>query len=287
MVRCDVNISVRPKGSSTLGAKVEIKNMNSFSGVRRALQYEIPRQLEAIRNGETIHQETRRWDDVAGITESMRTKEDAHDYRYFPCPDLVPFEPSKEWFEQVQQGVVELPLDRKKRFMDQYQLPDGDAEVFVNDVALGDYFEETAQRGGNPKALANWVINNLRANLVETQTHLKDVSFAPEHLVELTELVESGKISSKIAQTVFSEMFQTGQSPSTIVEEKGLIQVSVSSAIEQFCDQAIEANPGPAEDYRQGKDAALNFLKGQVMKLSRGKANPSLVGEMLHQKLRP
>ena len=287
MVRCDVNISVRPKGSSTLGAKVEIKNMNSFSGVRRALQYEIPRQLEAIRNGETIHQETRRWDDVAGITESMRTKEDAHDYRYFPCPDLVPFEPSKEWFEQVQQGVVELPLDRKKRFMDQYQLPDGDAEVFVNDVALGDYFEETAQRGGNPKALANWVINNLRANLVETQTHLKDVSFVPEHLVELTELVESGKISSKIAQTVFSEMFQTGQSPSTIVEEKGLIQVSDSSAIEQFCDQAIETNPGPAEDYRQGKDAALNFLKGQVMKLSRGKANPSLVGEMLHQKLRP
>lgn len=287
MVRCDVNVSVRPKGSQTLGAKVEIKNMNSFSGVRRALQYEIPRQLEAISRGESIVQETRRWDDVANMTESMRTKEDAHDYRYFPCPDLVPFEPSDNWFETVREGLVELPMDRKKRFMEQYQLPENDAEVFISDVPLGDYFEKVASHGGNPKALANWVINNLRAQLVEPEVSLDSLRFEPAALVELVELVDSGKISSKIAQSVFTDMFTSGKAPAAIVAEKGLVQVSDTGAIEQFCDQAIEANPGPAEDYRQGKDAALNFLKGQVMKLSRGKANPALVGKVLDQKLRP
>jgi len=287
MVRCDVNVSVRPKGSQTLGAKVEIKNMNSFSGVRRALQYEIPRQLEAISRGESIVQETRRWDDVANMTESMRTKEDAHDYRYFPCPDLVPFEPSDNWFETVREGLVELPMDRKKRFMEQYQLPENDAEVFISDVPLGDYFEKVASHGGNPKALANWVINNLRAQLVEPAVSLDSLRFEPAALLELVELVDSGKISSKIAQSVFTDMFTSGKAPAAIVAEKGLVQVSDTGAIEQFCDQAIEANPGPAEDYRQGKDAALNFLKGQVMKLSRGKANPALVGKVLDQKLRP
>ncbi|MDA0752839.1 MAG: Asp-tRNA(Asn)/Glu-tRNA(Gln) amidotransferase subunit GatB [Verrucomicrobia bacterium] len=286
MVRCDVNISVRPKGTQELGAKVEIKNMNSFSGVRRAVLYEVPRQIEALKNGETIVQETRRWDDIAGITESMRTKEDAHDYRYFPDPDLMPFEPSEAWFEEVRQGVVELPLARKHRFVEQYQLPEGDAEVFVNDVPLGDYFEQVAGKAKQPKAIANWVINNLRAKLVESESTLEDLKFEPASLLELVQLVESGKISSKIAQTVFGEMFDSGKAPGAIVEEKGLVQVSDTGAIEQFCDQAIEANPGPADDYRNGKEAALNFLKGQVMKLSRGKANPALVGEMLQKKLK-
>ena len=286
MVRCDVNISVRPKGTQELGAKVEIKNMNSFSGVRRAVLYEVPRQIEALKNGETIVQETRRWDDIAGITESMRTKEDAHDYRYFPDPDLMPFEPSEAWFEEVREGVVELPMARKQRFIEQYQLPDGDAEVFVNDVPLGDYFEQVAGKSKQPKAIANWVINNLRAKLVESESTLEDLKFESASLLELVQLVESGKISSKIAQTVFGEMFDSGKTPGAIVEEKGLVQVSDSGAIEQFCDQAIEANPGPADDYRNGKEAALNFLKGQVMKLSRGKANPALVGEMLQKKLK-
>lgn len=286
MVRCDVNISVRPKGTQELGAKVEIKNMNSFSGVRRAVLYEVPRQIEALKNGEPIVQETRRWDDIAGITESMRTKEDAHDYRYFPDPDLMPFEPSEAWFEEVRQGVVELPLARKRRFVEQYQLPEGDAEVFVNDVPLGDYFEQVAGKAKQPKSIANWVINNLRAKLVESESTLEDLKFESASLLELVQLVESGKISSKIAQTVFGEMFDSGKTPGAIVEEKGLVQVSDTGAIEQFCDQAIEANPGPADDYRNGKEAALNFLKGQVMKLSRGKANPALVGEMLQKKLK-
>lgn len=286
MVRCDVNISVRPKGTQELGAKVEIKNMNSFSGVRRAVLYEVPRQIEALKNGETIVQETRRWDDIAGITESMRTKEDAHDYRYFPDPDLMPFEPSEAWFEEVREGVVELPMARKQRFIEQYQLPEGDAEVFVNDVPLGDYFEQVAGKAKQPKAIANWVINNLRAKLVESESTLEDLKFESASLLELVQLVESGKISSKIAQTVFGEMFDSGKTPGAIVEEKGLVQVSDTGAIEQFCDQAIEANPGPADDYRNGKEAALNFLKGQVMKLSRGKANPALVGEMLQKKLK-
>jgi len=182
---------------------------------------------------------------------------------------------------------VELPMDRKKRFMEQYQLPENDAEVFISDVPLGDYFEKVASHGGNPKALANWVINNLRAQLVEPAVSLDSLRFEPAALVELVELVDTGKISSKIAQSVFTDMFTSGKAPAAIVAEKGLVQVSDTGAIEQFCDQAIEANPGPAEDYRQGKDAALNFLKGQVMKLSRGKANPALVGKVLDQKLRP
>jgi len=283
MVRCDVNISVRPKDTTGLGAKVEIKNMNSFSGVRRALNYEIPRQIEAVKNNEPILQETRRWDDVAGITESMRSKEDAHDYRYFPDPDLMAFEPSDAWFEEVRKGVVELPLARKKRFIKEYKLPDGDAEVFVNDVPLGDYFEQIAGKVQQPKALANWIINNLQAKLTESESKLQDLKFEASALLELINLVDSGKISTKIAQTVFSEMFETGKSPSVIVEEKGLVQVSDSGAIETFCQQAIDANPGPADDFRNGKEAALNYLKGQVMKLSRGKANPALVGEVLRR----
>ncbi|MBT5928172.1 MAG: Asp-tRNA(Asn)/Glu-tRNA(Gln) amidotransferase GatCAB subunit B, partial [Verrucomicrobia bacterium] len=258
-------------------------NMNSFSGVRRALNYEIPRQIEAVKNNEPILQETRRWDDVAGITESMRSKEDAHDYRYFPDPDLMAFEPSDAWFEEVRKGVVELPLARKKRFIKEYKLPDGDAEVFVNDVPLGDYFEQIAGKVQQPKALANWIINNLQAKLTESESKLQDLKFEASALLELINLVDSGKISTKIAQTVFSEMFETGKSPSVIVEEKGLVQVSDSGAIETFCQQAIDANPGPADDFRNGKEAALNYLKGQVMKLSRGKANPALVGEVLRR----
>jgi aspartyl-tRNA(Asn)/glutamyl-tRNA(Gln) amidotransferase subunit B len=310
MVRCDVNVSVRPKGTTELGAKIEIKNMNSFSGVRRALDYEIPRQIEVLRKGGRLIQSTRRWDDVGGITEEMRTKEDAHDYRYFPEPDLMPFEPTPEWLAEVRSRVVELPLARKRRFMEQYQLPAGDAEVFKSNIALGDYFEMVAKGATNPKAIANWVINNLRAKLAErdlagtrstaSQTTVPDgdavergpagislanLKFQPGQLLDLIGLVESKAISSSAAQQVFAEMFDTGKAPADIVKEKGLAQVSDTGAIEAFCDQAIAANPGPAADFKAGKVAALNFLKGQVMKLSKGKANPALVGEILERKL--
>ncbi|HWF17670.1 MAG TPA: Asp-tRNA(Asn)/Glu-tRNA(Gln) amidotransferase subunit GatB [Verrucomicrobiae bacterium] len=286
MVRCDVNISVRPKGQKELGAKIEIKNMNSFSGARKALEYEIPRQIEVLTKGGKLTQETRRWDDVANITETMRTKEQAHDYRYFPEPDLMPFEPTEAWLADVCKRVVELPLARKRRFMDSYQLPAPDAETFVNDVPLGNYFESAIVGAKNPKAVANWIINNLRAKITETQTPLDAVKVKPSDIPELVTLVDSGKISSKIAQDVFAEMFATGDSPGAIVEKKGLAQVSDTGAIERFCDEVIAANPKSAEDFRAGKVAALNFLKGQVMKLSKGKANPNLVGEILEKKLK-
>jgi aspartyl-tRNA(Asn)/glutamyl-tRNA(Gln) amidotransferase subunit B len=299
MVRCDVNISVRPKGAKELGAKIEIKNMNSFSGVRRALEYEIPRQIEAVKRGEKLIQSTRRWDDVAGITEQMRTKEDAHDYRYFPEPDMMPLAPTDAWLAEVKSCVVELPLARKQRFMRDYGLPAGDAEVFKNDAALGNYFEPMAKQSKNPKTIANWVINNLRAKLAEANEKLgrddllvvptmtlTDLKFKPEALLELVNLVEAKTISSSAAQQVFAEMFETGKSPSAIVQEKGLAQVSDTGAIEKFCADAIAANPNSVADYQAGKTAALNFLKGQVMKLSKGKANPNLVGEMLERKLK-
>ena len=305
MVRCDVNISVRPVGSKELGAKIEIKNMNSFSGVRRAAEYEIARQLGAVQRGEKLIQSTRRWDDVTGVTEQMRTKEDAHDYRYFPDPDLMPSAPTDAWLAEVKSLVVELPLARKQRFMRDYQLPAGDAEVFKSNVALGNYFEGIAKSAKNPKAVANWIINNLLARLAEANTKaaaeqaamgvesgevqlltLADLKFPPAALLELVGLVEAKTISSSAAQQVFTEMFDTGKAPAVIVQEKGLAQVSDTGAIEKFCDEAIAANPNPVADYKAGKVAALNSLKGQVMKLSKGKANPALVGEILERKLK-
>jgi aspartyl-tRNA(Asn)/glutamyl-tRNA(Gln) amidotransferase subunit B len=198
----------------------------------------------------------------------------------------MPFEPTEAWLEGVSNRVVELPLARKQRFMRDYQLPASDAQTFVWDVPLGDYFERIARHAKNPKAAANWVINNLRAKISESQTSLADLKFQPAAILELVELVEGGRISTKIAQDVFAEMFTTGEPPSKIVEQKGLAQVSDTGAIEKFCDDAIAANPGPAADFKAGKLAALNFLKGQVMKLSKGKANPALVGEILERKLK-
>jgi aspartyl-tRNA(Asn)/glutamyl-tRNA(Gln) amidotransferase subunit B len=286
MVRCDVNVSVRPKGAPGLGAKIEIKNMNSFSGVRKALEHEIPRQIEVLRGGGKLCQSTRRWDDLAEITEEMRAKEFAHDYRYFPDPDLMPFQPTDDWIQEVKQRVVELPLARKQRFMRDFGLPASDAQTFVWDVPLGNYFEELARRTNNPKAVANWVINNLRAQMSQTQMALGDLRFQPEFILQLLTLVESGTINSSIAQEVFVRMFATGESPVQIVKSQGLAQVSDSGAIDQLCDQAIAANPRSVADFKAGKTAALNFLKGQVMKLSKGKANPNIVGELLERKLK-
>lgn len=305
MVRCDVNVSVRPVGSKELGAKIEIKNMNSFSGVRRALEYEIPRQIEAVKRGEKLIQSTRRWDDVAGITEQMRTKEDAHDYRYFPEPDMMPLAPTDAWLADVKAQVIELPLARKQRFMRDYGLPAGDAEVFKLNPALGSYYEGIARQAKNPKAVANWVINNLQAKLAEMNeaeaeeqaalgieladmklSTVADLKFQPGALLELVNLVEAKTISNSAAQQVFAEMFSTGQAPAVIVQEKGLAQVSDTGAIEKFCDEALAANPKFVADYKAGKVAVLNALKGQVMKLSKGKANPSLVGEILERKLK-
>jgi aspartyl-tRNA(Asn)/glutamyl-tRNA(Gln) amidotransferase subunit B len=305
MVRCDVNISVRPVGTKELGAKIEIKNMNSFSGVRRAAEYEIARQIEVVSKGGKLIQSTRRWDDAAGITEEMRTKENAHDYRYFPEPDMMPLAPTDAWLAEVKAKTIELPLARKQRFMHDYQLPAGDADVFKLNPALAAYYEGIAKNSKNPKAVANWVINNLQAKLAELNeaekaeqgamgiegenlklSSLTDLKFKPEAILELVNLVEAKTISSSAAQTVFAEMFSTGKSPAAIVQEKGLAQVSDTGAIEKFCDEALAANPKFVDDYKAGKVAVLNALKGQVMKLSKGKANPALVGEILERKLK-
>ncbi|MCX7872499.1 MAG: Asp-tRNA(Asn)/Glu-tRNA(Gln) amidotransferase GatCAB subunit B, partial [Verrucomicrobiae bacterium] len=231
-------------------------------------------------------QSTRRWDDVVGITEEMRTKEEAHDYRYFPDPDLVPFAPDEEWLNEVRGRIIELPLAKKQRLIREYQIPASDAEVFKSDTELSNYFEQIARGARNPKAVANWILNNLRAKMSESGLSLQNLRFPSSFIIELVNLVDSGKISSKIAQDVFSEMFDTGESPTRIIERKGLVQLSDTSVIEQFCRQAIEANPGPVSDYKAGKTAALNFLKGQVMKLSKGKANPAIAGEILERLLK-
>ncbi len=250
-------------------------------------------------------QSTRRWDDVAQITEEMRTKEHAHDYRYFPEPDLMPFMPTEAWLAEVKSRVVELPLARKQRFITEYQLPPQDAQTFVDDKPLGDYFEGIARQTKSPKAVANWVINNLRAKITEANvaerneqaamgldpdemslTTFATLKFKPEALLELIALVENKSISNAAAQQVFADMFASGKAPAAIVQEKGLAQVSDTGAIEKFCDEAIAANPASAADFKAGKVAALNFLKGQVMKLSKGKANPALVGDILERKLK-
>jgi aspartyl-tRNA(Asn)/glutamyl-tRNA(Gln) amidotransferase subunit B len=329
MVRCDVNISVRPVGTKELGAKIEIKNMNSFSGVRRALEYEIPRQIEVLKKGGKLIQSTRRWDDVAEITEEMRTKEHAHDYRYFPEPDLMPLAPTDSWLAEVKSRVVELPLARKQRQIRENGITSEQADVFMSNIELGNYFDGIAKQAKNPKIVANWLINSLQAKLAEwnelvfsrvsdieflrsnpevrqmintapvsgwatstwNESELKpktvaDLKFKPEAVLEFISLIENNTISNSAAQQVFAEMFDTGKSPVTIVQEKGLAQVSDTGAIEKFCDEAIAANPNPVADYKAGKVAALNSLKGQVMKLSKGKANPNLVGEILERKLK-
>ena len=311
MVRCDVNVSVRPKGSKELGAKIEIKNMNSFSGVRRALEYEIPRQIEVLTKGGKLIQSTRRWDDDAGVTDEMRTKEHAHDYRYFPDPDLMPHAPTDAWLAEVKARVVELPLARKQRFMRDYQLPASDAETFKNNVSLGNFFEKGVekipkeiqgdQRTKLIKLTANLIINNSQPKGVDQNEQNADGKFSlsglsdeakpypidSEHIVNLAILIQNKTTNSSIAQQVIiPEMRKTGKSPTVIVKEKGLAQVSDSGAIEKLCDEAIAANPGPVADFKSGKAAALNFLKGQVMKLSKGKANPALAGEILERKLK-
>ena len=285
MVRCDVNVSVRPVGQKELGKKIEIKNMNSFSGVRNALEYEIQRQIAAVEKGGTLIQETRRWDDAAGVTESMRTKEMAHDYRYFPDPDLMPFVANDEWLNKVKQAMPELPMAKKNRFMQQYQLPAYDAGVLSADLSLSLYFEKAAAGTKNGKAVANWLINDLLRDLTEAKKIIDECPIQPQHIAELVALQDSGKISNKIAKDVFVEMFKTSKAPGAIVEEKGLTQVSDAGAIEAMVDEAIKANPQVAADYKAGNVNAINRLKGAVMKASKGKANPALVDELLKKKL--
>ncbi len=283
-LRCDCNISLRPEGQSALGAKIEIKNMNSISGVRRALAYEVERQSAALARGETLVQETRRWDDDVGQTFPMRTKEMAHDYRYFPDPDLLPVR-SQPLLDEVRDRVPELPGAKRARFIAQYEVSPYDAGVVADNLALAGYFESAAQGARKPKSVANWILNDLLSALTNAGLTIDRSPLPPHALDELVNLIEEGKISSRQGKDVFAEMFASGQSAGVIVEQKGIAQLSDTGALEAFCDQVIAANPKPVADFRAGNTASINFLKGQVMKLTRGKANPGLVGEILVRKL--
>ena len=283
-LRCDCNVSVRPESQTKFGAKIEIKNLNSISGVRRALAYEIRRQVALLERGDTLEQQTRGWDDVAGETFLMRTKEFAHDYRYFPDPDLVPVK-TDVLVADVRERVPELPKAKRARFVEEYQVSPYDAGVLASDLELAKYFESAAKDAKKPKNIANWILNDLQNALSAAGKTIHDCSIPPKALDELVNLIEVGKISGKQGKEVFAEMFASGRSAAAIVKEKGIEQLSDVSAIEKLCDEAINANPKSVADFKAGNVASLNFLKGQVIKLSKGKANPQLVGEILERKL--
>jgi aspartyl-tRNA(Asn)/glutamyl-tRNA(Gln) amidotransferase subunit B len=279
-LRCDCNVSVRRKEEAKLGTKIELKNLNSISGVRRALAYEIDRQIGVLDGGGKLQQETRRWNDDAGETLLMRTKEFAHDYRYFPDPDLLPVK-TDAFMNEVRSRVPELPWDKRERFVREYGLSEYDAGVLADDLALSTYFEAAAKGAHKPKAIVNYVLNDLLSALSAANKSVAECPIPASYLKALVDAVDDGKISSTQGKDVFEEMFATGKAPGAIIEEKGLKQESDTGAIEALCSQVIAANRRSVEDYKSGKSAAINFLKGQVMKLSKGKANPSIVGEIL------
>ena len=284
-LRCDCNVSVRPESQTELGAKIELKNLNSISGVRRALAYEIRRQIGILESGEQMQQETRGWDDAAGQTFLMRTKEFAHDYRYFPDPDLGAVK-TDSLVAEVRERMPELPKAKRARFVDQYQVSPYDAAVLANDLELARYFEAAAKGAKKPKNVANWILNDLQNALSAGGKEISECPIRPEALDELVNLIDTGRLSGKQGKEVFAEMFATGSDAGAIVKEKGIEQLSDISAIEKLCDEVIAANLKPVSDFRAGNAGSLNFLKGQVIKLSKGKANPQLVGEILERKLK-
>lgn len=280
-LRCDANISLRPYGQQEFGTKAELKNMNSFRGVQRGLEYEEYRQAELLNDGEEVVQETRRWDEAQGKTLSMRSKEEAHDYRYFPDPDLVTLHIDQEWKDRVKATIPELPDERKARYTAEYSLPSYDADVITASKAVADLFEESLKHTSDAKAVSNWIMGDLLGYLNSENLELSEVPITGEGLGEMIGLIEKGTISSKIAKTVFKEMLVSGKKPQQIVEEKGLVQISDEGAILSIVEQVVAANPQSVEDYKAGKQKAIGFLVGQVMKESKGKANPGMVNKLL------
>ncbi|MBU5348956.1 Asp-tRNA(Asn)/Glu-tRNA(Gln) amidotransferase subunit GatB [Paenibacillus lautus] len=280
-LRCDANISLRPWGQKELGTKAELKNMNSFRGVQRGLEYEQYRQTEILDEGGVIVQETRRWDESQAKTFSMRGKEQAHDYRYFPDPDLVSVHISEEWKEAVRATIPELPDARKARYASEYGLPDYDAAVITSSKLLADFFEDSLNYTKDAKSVSNWIMGDLLGYLNSNNLELSEVKITGQGLGEMIGLIEKGTISSKIAKTVFKEMLESGKLPAQIVEEKGLVQISDEGAIKSIVEQVVANNPQSVEDYKAGKQKAIGFLVGQVMKESKGKANPALANKLL------
>ena len=284
-LRADVNVSVRKKGDTEFGTRTEMKNMNSFRSIVRAIEYEVERQIDVIEDGGKVEQETLRWDDVSGKTFSMRDKEDAQDYRYFPDPDLVAIKLSEEYIENIRKTLPELPESRKERYLKEYQLSEKDAKLITSSKYLSDLFEDTIKVCNNPKAVNNWIISDISRILNETEMDPIEIPFDSKQLGKLIILIDKGTISSSIAKKVLVEMFEHPRDPEDIIDEKGWVQISDEGAIKDVVLKILEANPQSIADYKGGKDKALGFLVGQAMKETRGKANPQMLNKMFLEEL--
>jgi len=284
-LRCDANVSIRPVGSTEFGTKTEVKNMNSFHGVEKALEYEVERQKRLLSRGERIVQQTLLWNEKENKVVPMRSKEEAHDYRYFPEPDLVPVTLDEEWIESLREKIPELPLERKERLVKQYNIPAYDAEVITSSRALADFYEATCERYSNYKAVSNFIMGEVLRYLRDQKKEIQETQLRPALLAELLELVEKNTINLNVAKKIFPEVASTGTSPKKIVEERGLAQVSDESAIREVVLKVLEENPKEVEKYLNGKEQIVGFFVGQVMRATRGKANPKLVNQLLRQEL--
>jgi len=284
-LRCDVNISIKPEGTISLGTRAEIKNVNSFRAVKRALIYEIQRQTELVDRGDKVVQETRLWDEKKQITSSMRSKEEAHDYRYFPEPDLMPIRINQEWIQAIFETIPELPQAREKRFIKQYNLSEYDTQILVADKGMADFYEETVKLFPNPKMISNWLTTEIFRLLSEAKIGINQCHVTPQYLSQLLQMIENGIISGKMGKELLPEVFRTGISPELIVKEKGLVQITDKGELETVIDNVIKENPKIVEQYREGKKQSLGFFVGQVMRITNGKAKPETVNEILITKL--
>ena len=284
-LRCDANVSLRPVGTDNLGTRTEIKNLNSFRNVQQAIAYEVGRQRDVLDNGGSVVQETRLFDAGRGVTLPMRSKEEAHDYRYFPEPDLVPLQIKPEWVESVRQSIPELPNARRQRFVTQYGLPAYDAEVLVASRPMADYYEAAVALFPQPKTVSNWVMGDFLRELNHANHSPHEAPATPSHLAELLHLIDEGTISGKIAKTVFEDVYRTGKRPKDIVAEQGLVQMSDSGALREVIEQVLAGHPEQVAGYRGGKNKLLGFFVGQTMKATQGKANPAMVNTLLKQLL--
>jgi aspartyl-tRNA(Asn)/glutamyl-tRNA(Gln) amidotransferase subunit B len=284
-LRCDANISIRPEGETKLGTKTEMKNMNSFRNVEKAIAYEVKRQQEILEAGEKVVQETLLWDASANSARVMRSKEDAHDYRYFPEPDLMTLDVTPDWIEGIKKSMPELPDKRCQRFIEQYSIPEYDAKVLTEDKGIADYYEAAVSHHVNPKVISNWVMGDILRVVKEEKKEVQDINVKPEHLADMVRMIDDNTISGKIAKTVFEEMAATGADPKKIVKDKGLVQVTDTGQIEEVVKQVLANNPGQVEKFKAGKTKVMGFFVGEVMKATQGRANPKLVNEILRKKL--
>ena len=285
-LRCDANVSVRPVGQKELGTKTEIKNINSFKGVEKAIEYEALRQAEILEDGGKIIQETRTWDEKEGVTKSMRTKEEANDYRYFPEPDLAPFTVSEEYIEDIRKTLPELPDERRERYIANFGLSSTDAQYMTNDKDTSDYFEKVVAAGADPKPSVNWIMGEFASQLSNAGIEIAKAPVTPENLAKLLALIAKGTISGKIAKKVFAEMWKDGADPEEIVKAQGLVQISDTGALKELVVKVIANNPKAVEDFKAGKKKAVGALVGQIMKETKGKANPKVINELLNDELK-